>query len=49
MLYFCSSGVSGFVTDNNKFDSVVYLTIEEGDFLGLVDFVPTEEEIKIGR
>lgn len=45
MLYFCSSGISGFVAENNIGDQVVYLTIEEGDFLGLVDFVPSEEEI----
>lgn len=29
-------------------ENVVYLTIEAGDFLGLVDFVPSEEEIKTG-
>lgn len=29
-----------------KFDNLIYATIEKGDFLGLMDLIPTKKEIK---
>ena len=39
-LHFCYKGVAGFVVPN--LDNLIYLLIDIGDFLGLMDCVPTE-------
>lgn len=43
-IYFCYNGIAGLVIP--KFDNLIYATIEKGDFLGLMDLIPTKKEIK---
>lgn len=42
-IMFCYSGVAGFVV--KQFDDYVFMTAETGDFMGLVDLVPSPEDI----
>lgn len=42
-IYFCYSGVAGLVV--RALDNIIYCTVEEGDFLGIVDLVPTKDQI----
>lgn len=41
-IHFCFKGFAGFVV--KMLDNVVYSVIQQGDFLGLVDMVPTTDE-----
>ena len=41
-IHFCFKGFAAFVV--KVFDNIIYSVIQQGDFLQLVDMVPTAEE-----
>lgn len=45
MTYFCYNGIAAFVLKN--FDNLIYSTVEKGDFLGLIDLIPSKKERQI--
>lgn len=47
-IYFCFKGYAAFVYENSVKDQIVYCTIQKGDFLEMIDFVPSLKEINSG-
>jgi hypothetical protein len=43
-VYFLYNGIAGFVLKN--YENTIFATIEKGDFLGLIDLIPSSNEIK---
>ena len=47
-IYFCFKGIAAFVYENSIKDNIVFCTIETGDFLDMIDFVPSKQDIQKG-